>query len=104
MDQVQDLTEAVQALRESTDILRREMRWRTRIAVIATVVLAAGVLGVWQTQATTSRQIAEADRRWCPMVSLLIPSRAEEEPTTDRGKQIVAQARTLSHSFGCVVD
>lgn len=93
--------EAAKAQREATQAQRERTKGLTRgsLVVGALLFIAITLLGF---AAVDSRQrVQESERRWCPMVSLLIPGPGEPAPTTQRGIQIVAQARTLSASFGC---
>lgn len=93
--------EAAKAQREATRAQRERTRSLTRGFVIVAVVLLVSI-GLLGFAALDNRErVAESERRWCPMVSLLIPAKGEPPPTTQRGVQIVEQAKALAKVFGC---
>lgn len=117
MERVDALTEAVRsltqqiapegqlALPDRVDVLTREMHrrtswWRACVAVGIVLLLAlAGAAVVLELR--TRAEIAEANRKMCPLVALLIPDIGGREPTTEYGRQLAEQARVLYAAYGC---
>lgn len=93
--------ESARAQREATRAQRERTRTLTRAAGIVSAGLVAATVLLGFAVLDNRARVQESERRWCPMVSLLIPGPGEPEPTALRGIQIVAQARTLATSFGC---
>ena len=95
-------------LDELTDEARRireELRRRTHTlwvaigvsAVFVSVVLVAGAGIILDNR----RAIETNNRRWCPMVSLLLVRPGDPPPDTARGRRIGEQAEILFNQFGC---
>ncbi|HET8661051.1 MAG TPA: hypothetical protein VFM55_18900 [Micromonosporaceae bacterium] len=109
---VTSLRESVDALRGGTDLLRRELVatndrlsrqtralwWAIAVpgVVMAVVIVVGMVVGL-----DNRRAIDESNRRWCPMVGLLLPEPGEAPPSTERSRRILAEAKTLYEAFGC---
>ncbi len=47
------------------------------------------------------QSIEENNRRWCPLVGLLVVRPSDPQPTTERGRLIAERARGLSTQFRC---
>lgn len=85
--------------------VRREVRQRTfalwcALTVAVVVVLAIGSAGFAIGQ-DNRRAIETNNRRWCPMVSLLIPQPGDAPVTTQRGRIVVERATELYQEFRC---
>jgi hypothetical protein len=100
-DQMDRLTVAIEGLSANARAVKRASDRQSALATGVAVFLAIGLVWLSVTAFDSARQIDESNRRWCPMVALLIPAPGDPPPTTPRGIQLVAQARTLSESFGC---
>jgi anti-sigma-K factor RskA len=82
------------------EIHRRTAWWRAGVAIGIVLVMAiAG--GAFLLQLRTRAEIADANRKLCPLVALMIPDVAGKEPTTAYGRQIADQARLLYAAYGC---
>jgi hypothetical protein len=102
-DSIAHLSRDWDALRQD---VRREVRQRTMAlwvallaaAIVILVMAAAGyVVG-----RNNHREIAENNRRWCPLVSLLVPRPGEPVPDTERGRIVAERATQLYVEFGCL--
>jgi hypothetical protein len=90
-DRVDHLTEVVE---------RRTSWWRAAVAVGLVLILAiAG--GAFLLELRTRGEIADGNRKLCPLVALMVPDVGGREPTTDYGRQIADQARVLYAAYGC---
>lgn len=89
------LEAAVCELRDEADGLRRELRRDRRwfIFVLVVVVLVGG--GV---MLDSRRQIAESNRRWCPVAMALAPRPGEPQPAGDAEQK--ARAQGIRNFFG----
>jgi hypothetical protein len=47
------------------------------------------------------RSIEVNNRRWCPLVALLVPQKGDPGPTTERGRIIADRATELYEEFRC---
>jgi hypothetical protein len=65
------------------------------------VVMAAVILVGLAVLLDNHSQIEEANKRWCPLVGLLLPEPGETPPATERGRRIVEEAQVLFRDFGC---
>lgn len=97
----ENLTKAVQDLRTEVDKLRREFRRRTVVVALLSVALILTVVAGLVLQASNESRIAANNRRWCPMVTLLIPGPGDAPPGTPRGREIAARAEILADEFRC---
>jgi hypothetical protein len=79
---------------------RRTSWWRAAVAVGIVLVLAV-TSGAFLLELRTRSEIADGNRKLCPLVSLLIPDIAGREPTTEYGRQLAYQARLLYAAYGC---
>jgi multidrug efflux pump subunit AcrA (membrane-fusion protein) len=93
--------EAAKAQREATQAQRERTRTLTRASLVVGVFLLASIVLLGFAAVDSRHRVQESERRWCPMVSLLIPGRGEPGPTTQRGVQITEQAKALAKVFGC---
>lgn len=107
------MNESLNSLRLSVDELATEVHalraehrrntsllWATLLAgALILLIVAAFAFGV----ALDNRRAIEANnRRWCPMVGVLLPKPGEPKPDTERGRIVVDSARQLYEDFGCV--
>lgn len=117
MERVDALTREVRALRQQiapelgpslsdridhlADVVeRRTSWWRAGVAVGIVIVIAiAG--GAFLLQLRTRSEIADANRKLCPLVALMIPDVGGQEPSTAYGRQLADQARLLYAAYGC---
>lgn len=106
-----DLNANILHLTKDWDVLRqevqREIRNRTRTLWMAlvgasVVILIIGAAGYVIGQ-DNARQIEENNRRWCPLVSLLVPHQGDPPATTERGRVIADRATELYVEFHCAV-
>jgi hypothetical protein len=79
---------------------RRTSWWRAAVAVGIVLVLAV-TSGAFLLELRTRSEIADGNRKLCPLVSLLIPDTGGREPTTEYGRQLAYQARLLYAAYGC---
>jgi hypothetical protein len=93
--------ESARAQREATRAQRERTRTLTRAAAIVSAALVAATVLLGFAVLDNRARVEESERRWCPMVALLIPGRGEPAPTTERGIRIVDQAKALAKVFGC---
>lgn len=117
MERVDALTREVRALRQqiapdgkaslseridhlSAVVERRTSWWRAAVAV-GLVVLLGVAGGALLLEFRTRAEIADANRKLCPLVALLIPESGRPEPTTVYGRQLAEQARLLYAAYGC---
>lgn len=92
------LSERVEHLASVVD--RRTAWWRAAVAMAAVVLLAiAG--GALLLEFRTRAEIADANRKLCPMIALLIPDPSKPPPATQYGRQLAAEARLLYASYQC---
>jgi hypothetical protein len=107
VERIENLTGAVRDLRSEGMALRREMRRRTNVLGWAFagggVMLVCCLAAAYTVSLNNQRAIEEANRKWCPMVGLLIPKPGQAPATTERGRELVASAQKLYTSFGCGV-
>lgn len=68
------------------------------VGALVLVILGAVAFGVGL---SNKRAIEQNNRRWCPMVSVLLPKPGEPAPDTERGRTVVANAAELYRDFGC---
>lgn len=101
MERIEDLTESVKGLRSEVGALRAAFRARTRTVVVVALVLVVVVVMVTRVQASNERRLQENNRRWCPLVALLIPQSGDAAPTTQRGREIAQRAQSLARDFRC---
>lgn len=97
-DRIDTLTREVRA--QAQEMHRRTAWWRGVVAVGVVLVLAV-MSGAFLVELRTRAEIADSNRKLCPMVALLIPSTQTGTPTTDYGRQLAAQARILYDAYGC---
>jgi hypothetical protein len=57
--------------------------------------------GAFLLELRTRSEIADGNRKLCPLVALLIPDIGGREPTTEYGRQLADQARLLYAAYGC---
>jgi hypothetical protein len=93
------------SLNERVDALVREMHrrvewWRATVAVGLIIVIAISG-AAFLLELRTRSEIADANRKLCPLVALMIPDTGGREPTTEYGRQLVDQARLLYAAYGC---
>jgi hypothetical protein len=93
------------SLNERVDALVREMHrrvewWRATVAVGLVIVIAISG-AAFLLELRTRSEIADANRKLCPLVALMIPDTGGREPTTEYGRQLVDQARLLYAAYGC---
>jgi hypothetical protein len=79
---------------------RRTAWWRAAVA-IGTVLVLAVTSGAFLLELRTRSEIADANRKLCPLVALLIPDTTGRQPTTDYGQRLAEQARLLYAAYGC---
>lgn len=99
------LTASVDVLTEEVNSLKREVHRKTSvlwaaIVACAVVVVILGAIG-FTVGLDNRRAVEENNRRWCPMVGVLIPRPGEEVPTTERGRIVIDNAKQLYKDFGC---
>jgi hypothetical protein len=99
------LSISVDELSTEVHSLRAEHRRNTSalwgaIVVCGVAVLILGGIG-FHVGLDNRRSIEENNRRWCPMVGVLLPSKGDPQPTTERGRIVVDSARQLYKDFGC---
>jgi hypothetical protein len=97
-DRVDHLAEVVDHQVSVMD--RRTSWWRLAVAVGVVLVLAV-TSGAFVLELRTRSEIADGNRKLCPLVSLLIPDTGGREPTTEYGRQLAYQARLLYAAYGC---
>jgi type VI protein secretion system component VasK len=107
VERIQSLTEAVRDLRSEGEEVRRELRRRTTLLAwlfaAGAVILACALLAAYTVSLNNQRAIEESNRKWCPMVQIMIPRPGEAQATTERGREFVDNARKLYADFGCGV-
>lgn len=105
MERIQNLTDAVRELRGEGQEIRRELKRRTTVLAwlfaAGAVILICCLAAAYTVSLNNQHAIDDANRKWCPMVRLLIPQPGQSEPTTERGREMVASARRLYDDFGC---
>lgn len=79
---------------------RRTAWWRAAVAVGIVLILAV-TCGAFLLELRTRAEIANSNRKLCPLVALLIPDTGGREPTTEYGRQLAEQARLLYAAYGC---
>jgi hypothetical protein len=102
---IEALTTSVDTLAEEVHSLRGEVRKRTAalwaaIVVCGVVVLIIGGIA-FTVGLNNQRALAENNRRWCPVVEVMLPNPGEAPPESERGRNLVASARQLYRDFGC---
>jgi hypothetical protein len=97
-DRIEHLTEVVD--HQVSVIDQRTSWWRAAVAVGVVVVLAV-TSGAFLLELRTRSEIADGNRKLCPLVALLIPDIGGREPTTEYGRQLADQARLLYAAYGC---
>jgi hypothetical protein len=117
MERVDALTREVRTLREQiappdapslsqridhlADVVERRTAW-WRASVAAGIVLVLAIAGgAFLLQLRTRAEIADANRKLCPMVAMMIPDVGGKQPTTAYGRQLADQARLLYAAYGC---
>ncbi len=99
------LSQRVHELAAEVRTSNAEQRKRTstlRLVVVAlTVLVAVAVVAAATVLLDNRAQIAESNRRWCPMVVALVPQPGDPQPTTERGRLIAREFTRLSVDFGC---
>lgn len=105
MERIQNLATAVGDLRNEGVAIRLELRRRTTLLawlfVAGAVVLTFALFAAYTVSLNNQAAIQESNRKWCPMVALLIPAPGESRASTQRGKDIETNARELYTTFGC---
>jgi type VI protein secretion system component VasK len=105
VERIQTLTDAVRDLRGEAQEIRRELKRRTTLLAwlfaAGAVILACALLAAYTVSLNNQRAIEESNRKWCPMVQIMIPRPGEAQATTERGRQFVDNARQLYADFGC---
>lgn len=105
MERIQNLTDAVRDLRSEAQEIRRELKRRTNVLAWlfagGAVILTCALLAAYTVSLNNQRNIEESNRKWCPLVRLLIPQPGQALPTTARGREMVVNATKLYHDFGC---
>jgi hypothetical protein len=97
-DRGPSLTDRIDGL--TGELHRRTAWWRAAVAI--GVVLVLGVTsGVFLLEVRTRAEIADANKKLCPLVALLIPDTGGREPTTEYGRRLAEQARLLYVAYGC---
>lgn len=100
-----ELTASVETLSVDVQDLARALRSRTlnlRIAIIGlAVVVAVAIFAASNVLLSNDRAIQESNRRWCPVVTALVPRPGDPQPTTERGRVVAAQFVRLTAEFGC---
>lgn len=93
------------SLNERVDALVHEMHRRTewwRATVAVGIVLVLAISGTaFLLELRTRSEIADSNRKLCPLVALMIPDVGGREPTTEYGQRIADQARLLYAAYGC---
>lgn len=102
---VEDLSTFVGDLSTKVDRLNREHRRNTSalwgaILAGALILLLLGVLA-FSVSLSNRRAIEDNNRRWCPMVGVLLPKPGEPPPNNERSRVVVENARKLYREFGC---
>lgn len=104
-ESLRSLKSVVEDLATEAALIRAEIHRRTTtlwVAVAACVVVIVCIgLAAWTVAADNRRAIADNNRRWCPMVAILLPGPDVPPPTTERGRAVVANAQRLYNDFGC---
>jgi hypothetical protein len=105
MERIQNLADAVTNLRAEGEAIRQELRRRTTVLAwlfaAGAVILACALLAAYTVSLNNQRAINESNRKWCPMVQIMIPRPGEAQATTERGREFVDNARRLYQDFGC---
>jgi hypothetical protein len=101
MDRITELTNSVDDLSREARELRGEIRNRTRQMWIAIGVLVLLFVGVVFAVLDNSHQIDANNKKFCPLVSILIPKPGEPSATTPRGEIMVDSARKVFKEFHC---
>lgn len=99
------LNERIDTLVAEHQLLRGEMHrrtawWRATVAIGVVLVLAIAGAALL-VQLRTRAEIAESNRKLCPLVALLIPDTGGRQPTSPYGQQLADQARLLYAAYGC---
>lgn len=101
MDRITELNNSVDDLSREARELRAEIRRRTRAVWVAVGVLVVVSAVMAYLIAGNSRQIDENNKKFCPLVSILIPGPGEPQSSTPRGVVVADQARVLFKEFHC---
>lgn len=91
------IAEQTQELAEQTHEIARRTRALWAALIVGGLVL-AGLIFV---SLDNHRTIDANNRRWCPMVGLLIPKPGDAPPSTERGREVVVSALQLWQDFDC---
>lgn len=101
MEQVEELTATVRGLREDVGRLRRAFDRRTLAFIAVAVAVGIAIVVAVRVQAENERRLQQADRRWCPLISVLVPRPGDAPATTPRGRQVAERAADLASKFHC---
>lgn len=101
MEQITKLRGDVQDLTIEVGKLRSAFGRRTAaLAVVGVAFILAAVLAL-HVQAGNDRRIVENNRRWCPLVSVLIPQPGDPPATSARGRLVADRAAQMFTQFQC---
>lgn len=107
-ERLTNLTQAVDELADEARAIRSELRRRTAALWVAVltggVVLLVVVAAAVVVSLDNARAIEDNNRRWCPLVGLLVDKPGEAPATTARGARISAEATGLARQFHCSID
>lgn len=117
MERVDALTQEVRALRQQiapdgapslsdrvdhlAEVMDRRTSWWRGVIVVGVVLVVAITGGGLLLELRTRAEIADANRKLCPLVALLIPDPAGRQPGTQYGQELAEQARLLYAAYGC---
>lgn len=87
--------------RRRTDAMAQRTRLLAWLFAAGGVILACALLAAYQVSLNNQAALDKSNRQWCPLVSLLIPKPGDAQATTERGKELEENARSLYTSFGC---
>lgn len=104
-----ELNRNITNLSKDWDMLRSEVRTEIRTRTFSLWLVMAAAFALIITIGLTAyavgndyqRDIEENNRRWCPLVSLLVPQPGDPVPTTERGRIIAQRATELYREFRC---
>lgn len=100
-----DIRKSLGDLAAEAQGIRREIQRVNRLTWLvggAAVLIIAFTIAVgFHVVLDNQRSIEENNRRWCPLVGLLVARPSDPPPTTERGRLIAERAAGLSNQFHC---
>jgi len=105
MDRMSELKASVDRLSSEARDIRREMKRKTNTIWVAMLAGGIALLTTMAAAYTVTINNAEAidtnNRKFCPVIEILLPLKGDDAPTTERGRDIVARAEKVARELHC---